>query len=228
MVRDVANLFDHDGEAASANAQLAACAAAFDRAAELSPEAGVALYSLGSPRLLQATTAEIVQKMNDWMLIAAKSVLLDLGCGAGRFVAAFAPQAREVIGVDISERMVAAARRRCADLSNVTFMRTNGRDLGFCADSRIDLLYAIDSFPYIVKCGQAIVRRHFEEAARVLAPGGFFLILNYSYSRDPKKDRDELWEMADATGFRLLRASAGDFKLWDGATTLLQHAGFGD
>lgn len=81
----------------------------------------------------------------------------------------------------------------------------------------------MNSFPYIVQCGAEMAARHFEEAARVLSTGGRFLILNYAYGSDPVRDRAEIQAMADASGLRLLRASTGDFSLWDGATFILER-----
>lgn len=53
----------------------------------------------------------------------ASATLLDLGCGTGCFVAAAARHCREVIGADVSEAMLAEARRRASaqGLANVRF-----------------------------------------------------------------------------------------------------------
>jgi len=42
--------------------------------------------------------------------------VLDFGCGTGRLVIPFAAVAREVVGLDISDSMLAEARRNCAEL----------------------------------------------------------------------------------------------------------------
>jgi SAM-dependent methyltransferase len=46
---------------------------------------------------------------------------LEIGCSIGVFTRLLAPRWRRLLAVDVSERAVAAARRRCADRSNVTF-----------------------------------------------------------------------------------------------------------
>ena len=51
---------DHAAAAPDEVGALAAIRDQFDRAAALSPEAGVAAYSLGDPRVLEAATAELV------------------------------------------------------------------------------------------------------------------------------------------------------------------------
>jgi ubiquinone/menaquinone biosynthesis C-methylase UbiE len=222
-IRTIANLFDHHDSGSSPDTRIAACAEAFDAAAELSADAGAALYSLGSNTLLQAITREIVERMRDWRLLGREKTALEIGCGSGRFIAALAPEMRRITGVDISARMIAAAKRRCARHANVRLLQTEGRDLAFCRDGSIAFLYAVDSFPYIVQCGAEMAARHFAEAARVLRTGGRFLILNYAYDSNPARDRAEIQALAEAAGLRLLRASTGDFSLWDGATFILER-----
>src|SRR5436190_678057 len=74
---------------------------------------------------------------------------LEIGCGIGRIAQAFSPRVRHFHGLDISPKMLSAARRRCVDLQNVTFSLTSGRDLSSLADHSFDVVAAVDSFPYI-------------------------------------------------------------------------------
>jgi SAM-dependent methyltransferase len=191
-------------------------AQAFDRAATVSPEASVALHSFGDPSRLALATAEVVRRMDEWGLLGHDRTVLDLGCGIGRFAVALAGRVRRVLGLDISARMVAEAQRRCAGLANVEIRRTSGRDLAGIGNEAIDTILAVDSFPYLVLAGPALVRRHVEEAARVLKPDGQLLILNHSYRGDEAADRRELADLAAATGFRLRQAGTRPFALWDG------------
>src|SRR6476469_9219841 len=65
--------------------------------------------------------------------------VLDVGCGAGEITLALArghPQA-EVIGLDISEHLIEAARERAAHLENATFLiadASNWRGSQFAPD----------------------------------------------------------------------------------------------
>ncbi|MGK9170139.1 class I SAM-dependent methyltransferase [Inquilinus limosus] len=206
----------HDAVSGDEAQAVAACARAFDRAAGISPEASVALHSFGDAGRLELATAEVVRRMAEWGLLQPEHTVLDLGCGIGRFAAAIAGCVRRVVGLDISARMVEEAQRRCAGWANVEIRRSSGRDLAGIADGTIDTILAADSFPYLVLAGPALVRRHVEEAARVLRPGGHLLILNHSYRGDEVADRRELAELAAATGFRLRRAGTRPFALWDG------------
>jgi hypothetical protein len=76
----------------------------FDRLVRISPEASVAAYSLGDPGLLDAATAEMAGWMRGRGLLAGQPDLLDFGCGIGRFCLALAPEARTVLGLDLSHR----------------------------------------------------------------------------------------------------------------------------
>src|SRR6266513_502567 len=60
---------------------IAFCERLFDWSVQQSEEASVALYSLGSPELLQRATDEIVVQLRRWGLVTANTDLLDIGCG---------------------------------------------------------------------------------------------------------------------------------------------------
>jgi SAM-dependent methyltransferase len=221
-VKCMARTVDHSETAGDAEALLGAYAAAFDRAASISPEASVALYSLGNPELLAAATEEITLKLKAWGLLGRERTALEIGCGNGRFLAALAPHLGHIVGVDISAAMIAAARQRCRDAPNAEAILSAGRDLGFVPADSIDLVLAIDSFPYIVRCGEKLVRRHFEETARVLRPGGHLLILNYAYDSPLHQHRAEIASHAGATGLAVLRDGTQNLRLWDGIAFLLR------
>lgn len=203
------------------DAAIARYAVGFDKAAALSPEAGVALYSLGDPALLAACTAEVVERMRDWDLLGPDRRVLEVGCGAGRFLAALAPEVAHVTGAEISPGMATVARERTAYLANVEVIETGGRDLGFMVGESVDLVLFADSFPYLVEAGGDVPARHLAESARVLRPRGRVLILNFSYRSPPEEHRGEVEALADTAGLKLVRASTADFKLWDGAVWML-------
>jgi len=206
----------HDREPAPGINSLEALAAAFDGALSAAHQASVALYTLGSPELLKAATTEVVAALRGWGLLARDRVVLEIGCGIGRFEEALAPETRLVVGLDISAAMLAEARRRCAGLPNAAFLRTSGLDLAAFADSGFDLVLAVDSFPYLVQAGGALAARHLEEAARALRPGGDLVILNFSYRGDLDRDRADIAAVAKGR-FRTVRDGERPFRLWDGA-----------
>ncbi len=54
---------------------------------------------------------------------------LDFGCGVGRILIPLAREAREAVGVDVSDAMMAEAARNCRErnLSNVSFVKSDDR-----------------------------------------------------------------------------------------------------
>ncbi len=190
---------------------LPGIAAFFDRAVAHSPEAGVALYSLGDPDLLAAATAEVVQWLADDGLVPPQATVLDLGCGTGRVAAALSPRCRTVLGIDLSPGMVAEAQRRHVGLGNVRFSVSDGRTI---PTGVFDLVLAVDSMPYILQAGAADAVM--AEAAANLAPMGALAVLNLSYGRTPAEDHADACRWAEDSGLSLTVAGARPFTLWDG------------
>jgi SAM-dependent methyltransferase len=210
----------HDASGVDGVARIAAF---FDRAVAHSPEASVALYSLGDPAILAQATAEIVDWLEAHELLRRDADVLDLGCGIGRVAAALAPRCRSVLGLDVSAGMVAEARRRNAALANVRFEQTSGQDLDALPDAAFDLVLAIDSFPYIVQAGHDLIDRHVQGAARVLRPGGALAVLNFSYRGNKLADQSDAAALAAAHGFALEQAGAAPFSVWDGTAFVFRR-----
>lgn len=192
---------------------VAATAALFDRLAGVAPEAAVAFYSLGDPALLDAATAELVATIRAWAAVDNADIL-DLGCGIGRVSFALAGEARSVLGLDVSSGMVEVARQRGAHAANVRFATGTGRDLAGVPDASIDLLLAIDTFPYVIRAG--LLDEHMAEAARVIRPGGTLLVFNWSYRGDAAGDVEEAKRLAPLHGFDAVRLGEMPFRIWDG------------
>jgi SAM-dependent methyltransferase len=211
----------HDASGATPTEEVARIAAFFDRAVQHSPEASVALYSLGDPAILAAATREIVDWLAAERLLPADADVLDLGCGIGRVAAALAGRCRSVLALDVSPGMVEEAGRRLAALPNVAVRRTGGEDLDWLEPAAFDLVLAIDSFPYIVQTGAATALRHAEGAARALRPGGALCILNLSYRSDLEADRADVAGWARATGMRVRHDGGRPFRLWDATAFVL-------
>ncbi|WP_437726776.1 GNAT family N-acetyltransferase [Sorangium sp. So ce861] len=195
----------------------------FDELCARSEEASVAAYSLGDPALLERATGEVVELLERWGAIGEDRAVLQIGCGIGRFEAALAPRVREAWGLDVAPRMIEAARRRCAGLPNVVLAASSGVDLGDAPSSRFDLVYAVDSFPYLVAAGEAVVDRHVAEARRVLRPGGELVILSYSYRGDLARDAADVARLAARHGFDVLVSGERAFSLWDGRAYRLRR-----
>ncbi len=196
---------------------VAFCRRLFDWSVEQSEEASVALYSLGSADGLRAAPDEIVLQLERWGTLGPERAALDIGCGIGRMEDALGPRLREIHAIDVSENMITAARRRCAHVENARFSLSSGLDLRAFAAGRFDLAFAIDSFPYLVQSGSALVETHFAELARVLRPGGDLVVLNFSYRDDLVADRRDVTALCDRHGFDLLVSGTQPFSLWSGS-----------
>jgi SAM-dependent methyltransferase len=214
-----------EANGADTAAAVAACARLFDWAVGQSEAGSVAAYSLGSPALLAEATREVVHLLEQWQVLGPDRVVLDIGCGIGRIACAIAHRVREVHAIDISPRMVAAAQRRCRAFPNVHVARCSGQDLAHFADRRFRLVCAVDTFPYVLRAGAGLVSRYIAEIARVLVPGGDFVLINYSYRDDSLADRRDVAALARAGGFDVLVDGSQPFTLWDGmAFHLRRHS----
>lgn len=199
---------------------IADWAATFDDAAAISPAASVALYSLGREDLLDAATREVASYLENERLFDRDASILDIGCGSGRFAAALASSASRMVGIDISESMLARARQRCEGRGHAEFFGGDGRSFPFLHSESFDVALAIDVFPYLVEAGQDVVRSNLTELHRVLRPKGKLTLVNYSYRGD-MFDRAEIRALAAATGFELTVAGRRPFHSWDGAVFAL-------
>lgn len=110
---------------------------------------------------------ELVQPQPDWQV-------LDIATGAGHTAAAFAPHVAQVIATDITEEMLAEARKLAAakGLANMATAVADAEALPF-EDARFDLVtcrIAAHHFPD--------VPRFVSEVRRVLKPGGTFALVD--------------------------------------------------
>jgi SAM-dependent methyltransferase len=194
----------------------------FDYSVRVSPESSVALYSLGSAELLAQATAEVVAVFEAWRLLGPERDALEIGCGIGRILEPLAKRARRVVGIDIASNMLEVARSRLLSVTNVELRLTSGHDLRDFADDSFDLVYSVDAFPYLVRGGVELVARHFHEVARVLRPGGDFVIFNYAYGRPRADDAREVRALGTAANLSVVRSDVMPFELWNGIGFHLQ------
>ena len=116
-------------------------------------------------------------------------VVGDLGCGTGQLSEAMAPFIHEVIAVDVSPAMLAAARDRLAPFSNVRIHEGELENLPI-EDARLDaatLSLALHHVPD--------PERVLAEVRRVLKPGGRLLITDMlSHGReDYRQQMGHIW-----------------------------------
>jgi ubiquinone/menaquinone biosynthesis C-methylase UbiE len=96
--------------------------------------------------------------------------LLDVGCGSGAAVRAAASSVDRVVGVDLSEGMIARARELAGATANVEFSVADAEALPF-EDATFTALLCTTSFHHYPNPERAVA-----EMARVLTPGGRIVI----------------------------------------------------
>lgn len=97
---------------------------------------------------------------------------LDFGCGIGRLTSALAEYFDEVVGIDIAESMIAAARAQHASLTRCRFELNVRTDLRQFPSERFDFVLA---WIVLQHMPPPLMRRYLQEFLRVLAPGGLLV-----------------------------------------------------
>ena len=92
-------------------------------------------------------------------------LVLDAGCGGGRYARLAGSHGAKLIGVDLSSAVVNAARL-CAGLAGVAILQADLLDLPL-ADQAFDVVYSIGVLHHTPN-----PRRAFAEIARKVKPGG--------------------------------------------------------
>lgn len=105
------------------------------------------------------------------------ATVLDLGCGTGFHLPAFARTAARVIGIEPHAGLAAAARRRVVNLTNVS-VRTAAAQALPLPDSSIDIVHVRWAYFFGPGCEPGLT-----ELARVLRRGGTAFIIDNDATR---------------------------------------------
>jgi SAM-dependent methyltransferase len=222
IVRMIRQRLDSPEIAGDAEEGIERCRKLFDASVAQSEESSVALYSLGNPELLAAATDEVIGVLKDWGVLGLHRDALEVGCGIGRLMAPLSSRVRSVVGTDVSSGMISAATRRLEGFSNTSVQLTTGQNLSEFGSGSMDLVYSVDTFPYLVLSGQALVERHFREVQRVLRPGGDFVLFNYAYGRSREDANGEVLSLAQGAELQVIRADESPFRIWNGIGWLMR------
>jgi ubiquinone/menaquinone biosynthesis C-methylase UbiE len=105
------------------------------------------------------------------MSIAPDARVLDVGCGSGWASRLMASQAKagHVVGIDISDEMIAVAKEASTEFSNIIFQVASAEKLPF-ADAEFSDAFSMESLYYYADMLAAL-----REIRRVLKPGGQFV-----------------------------------------------------
>ncbi len=113
--------------------------------------------------------------LKNWMRLNGDETILDVACGTGeleKMLVAGHPS-QKIIGVDISEKMLKAARKKLEGFENVAFRKGSASNLPF-PDNKFDVVVTASAFHYFDD-----PLKFLAEARRVLKLDGKIVILDW-------------------------------------------------
>jgi SAM-dependent methyltransferase len=134
---------------------------------------------------------------------------LDIGCGrggAGLWVAV--ATGADLIGIDIAETALVAARERAERLARTATFRRGEFEATGLDDASVDAVMSVDALLFTPSKQAAFV-----ELRRILRPGGRLVLTSWDYHRQPVGRPPQVPDhrpLADAAGFEVLAYDATD------------------
>ena len=127
-------------------------------------------------RSLHVAEDEVEQAMLDAIGAGSFDYFVDLGTGTGRMLELFASRAKRSVGIDINRDMLAYARAKleAASLNHCQVRQGDLFSLSF-ADSEVDVVVLHQVLHFLDDPSSAL-----KEAARILAPGGKLLVVDFA------------------------------------------------
>ncbi|PHJ67317.1 methyltransferase type 11 [Nostoc linckia z18] len=119
--------------------------------------------------------ANTLSFLKNWAQISPSDVVLDIACGTGEFERLILTEqpAQQMVGVDISDKMLLVAKQKFCDYPNVSFYNASVLALPFASNS-FDVVVSASSFHYFDDPDAALA-----EMKRVLKPDGKLVILDW-------------------------------------------------
>jgi ubiquinone/menaquinone biosynthesis C-methylase UbiE len=169
--------------------------------------------------LQDARAAELEQKVLRFVVPGGDERALDSGTGTGALAFALAPHVREAVGVDVVPELLAQARKRVDQRSNVSFVEGDATKLPF-GYGEFDLAGTLRTLHHIARPELVVA-----ELARVTRSRGRVLVIdqiapvdpvaavelnNFERTRDPSHTRTladvDLRGLFESNGLVLVRA----------------------
>jgi SAM-dependent methyltransferase len=115
-----------------------------------------------------------------------RGLAVDFGCGVGRLSRALSRRFDKVIGIDVSQTMVAIARDLNRDRPGLSFHLNQRDDLGFLPDGCADFVCSYITLQHV---RPALAERYIGELFRIARPGGhiFFQIPSHLVATEAGK-----------------------------------------
>tara|TARA_Y100000588_G_scaffold394440_1_gene514962 strand:+ start:3032 stop:3787 length:756 start_codon:yes stop_codon:yes gene_type:complete len=130
----------------------------------------------------------LYKMMSKYVTIDNNTVVLDLGCGYGRFVEFYAAIASFVYAIDVTDYIIDICKTKYAGIKNVAFIKNNGYSLEMIDDSSIDLVSCYTVFQHIPR---KATQSYLKEFSRIIKPNGRIIIqLSGAQSNNDKRYND--------------------------------------
>jgi len=122
-------------------------------------------------QLWNKRTEQELRQLLEGIPLARDWTCLEIGCGLGRLIKPIARQCAEVIGIDISPKMLSFARDYLKKVPNVELHLNDGQTMPMIEDGSIDWVFSHLTFQHLTLC--EVVDRYLDEIHLVLKPGGY-------------------------------------------------------
>lgn len=137
-------------------------------------------------RSLHVAESEVERAIDDSLANRPLGRLVDIGTGTGRMIELFGPRSTQAIGIDRSSDMLRLARVKLEAAGIVSSLRQGDMYALPLADESADTIVIHQVLHYAHSPAAAIV-----EAARVLAPGGTLLVVDFAaHEREELRSTD--------------------------------------
>jgi ubiquinone/menaquinone biosynthesis C-methylase UbiE len=145
--------------------------------------------------------------------------LIELGCGTGLYTKALAPNASHVMATDLSDEMLAVARKQLKDLQNVIVQKADCEKIDF-PDGRFGSVFMANLVHIIENPSTTL-----QEAYRILKDGGLLLIVDFTAYGVKPFEKMKMGIRCLRRGYRPLRHTRGSLSP-DELRSLVESAGF--
>jgi ArsR family transcriptional regulator len=137
-------------------------------------------------RSLHVAESEVERAIDQALGRRSLGRLVDIGTGTGRMIELFAPRASQAIGIDRSSEMLRLARVKLESAGIASSLRQGDMYALPLGDESADSIIIHQVLHYAHSPAAAI-----GEAARVLAPGGTLLVVDFAaHDREELRDQD--------------------------------------
>lgn len=138
---------------------------------------------------------DVLKRMVDLVAPARSDELLDVACGPGLVVCAFAPHVQSATGIDLTPAMLNQARRLQAErnLKNVSWVEGDVNRLPF-ADGAFSIVTSRYAFHHFAEPGRVL-----SEMVRVTRPGGTILVVDSAPAPEKVKAFNAMERLRDSS-----------------------------